>query len=76
MTATAREARCIGELSKRLDGACQYAIEFEGCSKFEALTALAVVLWQAADDAGVPLDKVCAYLLTLGERGHAPEFYT
>jgi hypothetical protein len=76
MTATAREARCIGELSKRLDATCQAAIEFDGCSKFESMTALALVLWQAADDAGVPLEKVCAYLLTLAERGTTPEFYS
>jgi hypothetical protein len=76
MTATQHEARCIGDLSKRLDAMCQAAIEFEGCTRFESMTALAVVLWQHAEDARVPLEKVCAYLLTLGERGHSPEFYS
>jgi hypothetical protein len=76
MTATQHEARCIGDLSKRLDAMCQAAIEFDGCSKLEAMTSLALVLWQHADDAGIPLEKVCAYLLAINERGRSSEYYS
>jgi hypothetical protein len=34
------------------------------------------VLWQHAEDAGVDLCNVSAYLLALGEHGHRPEFWT
>jgi hypothetical protein len=76
MTTTAREARCIGDLAKQLDAVCQAAIEFDHCQRLEVMTALAVVLWQHAEDAGVELKNVSAYLLALGERGHSPEFWT
>jgi hypothetical protein len=76
MTATQREARCIGDLAKQLDAVCQAAIEFDHCKRLEVMTALAVVLWQHAEDAGVDLCNVSAYLLALGEHGHRPEFWT
>jgi hypothetical protein len=76
MTTTAREARCIGDLAMQLDAVCQAAIEFDQCKRLEVMTALAVVLWQHADDAGVELKNVSAYLLALGEQGHRPEFFT
>jgi hypothetical protein len=76
MTTTAREARCIGDLAKQLDAVCQAAIEFDGCSRGEAMTALSVVLWQLADDSCISLEKVAAYLLALGEQGHRPEYWT
>jgi hypothetical protein len=76
MTATQREARCIGDLAKQLDAVCQAAIEFDACKRLEVMTALAIVLWQHAEDAGVELKSVSAYLMALGEHGHRPEFFT
>jgi hypothetical protein len=76
VTTTAREARCIGELAKQIDAVCQAAIEFDQCKRMEVMTALAIVLWQHAEDAGVELKNVSAYLLALGEQGRRPEFFT
>jgi hypothetical protein len=76
VTTTAREARCISDLAKQLDAVCQAAIEVDACKRLEVMTALAVVLWQHAEDAGVELSNVSAYLLALGEHGHRPEFWT
>jgi hypothetical protein len=74
--ATAREARCIGDLAKQLDAVCQAAIEFDQCQRLDVMTALAVVLWQHAEDAGVEMECVSSYLLSLATVGHRPEFFT
>jgi hypothetical protein len=76
MTTTEREARCISDLAKQLDFNCRAAMEFSGCTQIDVMTALAVVLWQHAEVAGVDLSNVSAYLLALGEHGHRPEFWT
>jgi hypothetical protein len=76
MTTTEREARCIGDLAKQLDAVCQAAIEFDDCKRVEVMTALAIVLWQHAEDAGVEMECVSSYLLSLATVGHRPEFFT